>query len=383
MEICGRTRPFTRGIELALDETAGEGRMAGRVTKHRVTLNRKPRKRLEILVRRRSREHFMVERARIVLLSADGLEVHEISARLSVDRQVVRRWVKRYIAAGFDGLDDRPRSGRPPEVEHHVWQKLATVVVQAPEKFGWALARWSVRALVEFLARRFGWDVSRSSISRFLRSMALKPHRVRYWLNPSDPDFDAKAAKICKLYISPPAGTTVLCVDEKPGVQALRRTRADRPMRRGRPVRIEFEYERKGTRNIFAAFNIRDGRVLLWVTADRTTPMVLSFLDHIVRHYRRGPIVIITDNISTRTGEAAAAWLDKHPRVRFVFTPTHGSWLNQVEIWFGILTRSALRHRSFANVRDLAAAIYKFGKHWNNVLRRPFEWTYSGRVLQA
>ena len=118
-----------------------------------------------------------------------------------------------------------------------------------------------------------------------------------------------------------------------------------------------FEYERKGTRNIFAAFNVRDGRVLLWVTPDRTTPMVLSFLDHIVRHYRRGPIVIITDNISTRTGDAAVAWLENHPRVRFVFTPTHGSWLNQVEIWFGILTRSALRHRSFANVRELAAAI--------------------------
>jgi hypothetical protein len=128
--------------------------------------------------------------------------------------------VKRYIAAGFDGLGDRPRSGRPPEIEHHVWQKLATVVVQAPEKFGWALARWLVRAQAEFLARRFGWDVSRSSISCFLRSMALKPpHRVRYWLNPSDPDFDAKAAKICKLYISPPAGTTVLYVDEKPGVR--------------------------------------------------------------------------------------------------------------------------------------------------------------------
>jgi hypothetical protein len=92
----------------------------------------------------------------------------------------------------------------------------------------------------------------------------------------------------------------VLCLDEKPGVQALRRTRGARPMRRGKPARLEFEYERKGTRNIFAAFNIRDGRVLLWVTPDRTTPMVLSFLDQIVRHYRRGPIVIITDNISTR-----------------------------------------------------------------------------------
>jgi transposase len=233
------------------------------------------------------------------------------------------------------------------------------------------------------LARRFGWDVSRSSISRFLRSMALKPHRVRYWLNPSDPDFDAKSAKICKLYVSPPAGTTVLCVDEKPGVQALRRTRAGRPLRRGKPARLEFEYERKGTRNIFAAFNIRNGHVLLWVTPDRSTPMVLSFLDQIARCYRRGPLVIITDNISTRTGDAAAEWLRKHPRVRFVFTPKHGSWLNQVEIWFGILTRSALRHRSFANVSELATAIYHFGKHWNEVVGRPFDWTYTGRVLHA
>jgi transposase len=383
MEIGGRTRPFPSGIELALDETAGEGRMAGRETQHRVRLNRKPRKRLEALVRRRSPEHWMVQRARIVLLSADGLEVHEIGARLSVDRQVVRRWVKRYRTEGFDGLCDRERSGRPQEIEHHVWQKLATVVVQSPEKFGWSLARWSVRALSEFLARRFGWDVSRSSISRFLRSMALKPHRVRYWLNPSDPDFDAKAAKICKLYVSPPAGTTVLCVDEKPGVQALRRTRACRPMRRGQPTRLEFEYERKGTRNIFAAFNIRNGHVLLWVTPDRTTPMVLSFLDHIARSYRRGPLVIITDNISTRTGDAAAEWLRQHPRVRFVFTPKHGSWLNQVEIWFGILTRSALRHRSYASVSDLTTAIYRFGKYWNEVTRKPFDWTYTGRVLHA
>ncbi len=357
--------------------------MAGRVTEHRVRLNRKPRRRLEILVRRRSPQHWMVQRARIVLLSADGLEVHEIGSQLSVDRQVVRRWVKRYISAGFDGLRDQQRSGRPPQIERHVWQKLATVVVQSPEKFGWSLSRWSVRALHELLARRFGWHVSRSSISRFLRSMALKPHRVRYWLNPSDPDFDAKAAKICKLYVSPPAGTTVLCVDEKPGVQALKRTTAARALRPGKATRLEFEYERKGTRNVFAAFNVQNAHVLLWVTPDRTTPMVLSFLDQIARYYRKGCVVIITDNISTRTGDAAAEWLRRHPRIRFVFTPKHGSWLNQVEIWFGILTRSALRHRSFASVAALAKAIYHFGKYWNEVTRRPFDWTYTGRVLHA
>lgn len=357
--------------------------MVRRVTKYRVRLNRKPRKRLETLVRRRTPQHWMVSRARIVLLSDDGLGIQEIAVALSVDHQVVRRWLKRYLADGFDGLKDRRRSGRPAEIEPHVWQKLATLVVQSPEKFGLPLARWSLGALVDFVARRHGWSVSRASVGRFLRSMALKPHRVRYWLNPTDPDFDKKAARICRLYVSPPPRTTVLSLDEKPGIQALKRVHATRRIRVGKPERVEFEYERRGTRNVFAAFNVKTGQVIAWVTPDRTTPNVLSFLDHIARFYRRGRLVIITDNISTRTGDAANEWLARHPRVQFVFTPKHGSWLNQVEIWFGILSRSALRHRSFDDVRALTKAIYAFTKHWNNVLAHPFEWTYTGRVLKA
>jgi len=157
---------------------------------------------------------------------------------------VVRRWLKRYLAHGFDGLTDRRRSGRPPEIESHVWQKLATLVVQSPEKFGLPFARWSVRTLEDFIARRHSWRISRASVSRFLRSMALKPHRVRYWLNPTDPDFDKKAARICKLYVSPPPRTTVLSLDKKPGVQALKRLHPTRPVSIGRPERVEFENAR-------------------------------------------------------------------------------------------------------------------------------------------
>jgi transposase len=240
-----------------------------------------------------------------------------------------------------------------------------------------------VRELSRFLKQRYGWLISPASISRFLRSLALKPHKVKYWLNPTDPDFDAKAQRICKLYISPPADTTVLSVDEKPGIQVLRRTKPARPLRSGKPARVEFEYERKGTRNLFAAFNIKTGRVLLWATPNRSIPWVLAFLDQILRWVPRGRIVIITDNISTRTGADAKAWLAKHPRVRFVFTPKHGSWLNQVEIWFGILTSKALRHRSFETPGALDRAIYRFGRYWNDVLARPFEWTYTGKVLAA
>jgi transposase len=357
--------------------------MRGKISRYRVRLNAKQRRRLEAVVRRRAPQHWWVQRARIVLLSHRGLKIFEICAALSLDHQVVRRWLKRFLDGGYDALKDQRRTGRPRVIKPAVWQKVATVVVQSPERFGYALARWSLRAIRSFLKERFGWRVGRSSLSRFLRSMALKPHRVRYFLNPTDPDFDAKAARICKLYLDPPPRTTILSIDEKPGVQVLRRIHPTRPMKVGKPTRVEFEYERKGTRNIFAAFNVKTGHVLVWVTPDRTMPYVLCFLDQLVQFHRRGPIVIITDNISTRVGESARQWLARNPRVRFVFTPKHGSWLNQVEIWFGILTKSALRHRSFNGARALEGAIYRFAHHWNERLARPFQWTYTGRVLAA
>jgi transposase len=383
MEILGHTHPFTSGIELALDETAGEGWMRRRVTKYRVHLKPKGRRRLEALVRRRSPSHWKVIRARIVLLSDRGLGIQEITAALSLDHQVVRRWLKRYLALGFDGLGDRPKTGRPAKFEPPVWQKLATLVVQSPEKFGIARQRWSVRALRDFLYERYGWRISRASVNRFLQSMTVKPHRWRYWLNPTDPDFDEKAAKICRLYVSPPAGATVLSLDEKPGIQALRRLRPDLPVRKGKPARLEFEYERCGTRNLFAAFNVKTGHVVAWMTPDRSTPYVLAFLDHLIRLYRRGRLIIVTDNISTRTGAAARTWLDRHPRVRFVFTPKHGSWLNQVEIWFGILTRCALRNASTDSLAALDRVVLSFTRHWNEVIGHPFRWTYTGKVLSA
>lgn len=173
--------------------------MRGKVSPYRVRLNTKARKRLEAVVRRRSPSHWLVLRAKIVLLSHKGLRNVQICAALTVDDQVARRWLKRFTEDGFDGLKDRKRSGRPEMISCSVWSKLATLVVQLPEKFGLPLARWSVRSLEAFVLDRYGWRISRSSISRFLREMALKPHRVRYWLNPSDPDFDEKAAEICKI----------------------------------------------------------------------------------------------------------------------------------------------------------------------------------------
>jgi transposase len=175
----------------------------------------------------------------------------------------------------------------------------------------------------------------------------------------------------------------VLCIDEKPGVQALSRKYPDKPVRPGDVRRVEFEYRRNGTRNVFAAFNIRTGKVLVQVTADRKVPRVVAFLDFIAVNYRRGPIILITDNINTRRHADVKAWMARHARFSFVFTPYHGSWLNQVEIWFSILTAKCLKQRAFTSVRKLANAILRFAKRWNRELARPFEWTYSGKVMHA
>jgi len=357
--------------------------MQGTVSKYRIALKRKQRRWLDRVIRRRTPSHWLVLRARVILLAGEHESIQRICLMLSIDRQVVRRWCKRFLEGGVHALGDRPRSGRPPVIEPKVWQKVATVVVQPPTKFDLELPRWSLRELSLFLSKRFGWKVSRSSLSRFLRSMALKPHRIKYWLNPTDPDFDEKAAAICKLYLDPPPRTVLLSVDEKPGVQARSRKHPTIPMAPGRPARVEFEYKRHGTRNVFAAFNVRTGHVLVEVTADRKLPRVIAFLNLICATYRRGRIVIITDNINTRKGPDAKAWLAAHPRVSFVFTPFHGSWLNQVEIWFSILTSKCLKGRAFNNVAELATAIRRFADHWNRDMAHAFEWTYTGKVLHA
>lgn len=357
--------------------------MRGTVSRYRVRLKRKQKKQLKGIVKRRMPSHWLVIRAQVILLSAAGWGVGRICSALSLDRQVVRRWRKRFIMGGVEALRDRHRSGRPPRIKAMVWQKVATLVVQPPTKFGLELARWTVRELSRFLARRHRWKVSRASINRFLQRMALQPHRVKYFLNPADPDFDAKAARICRIYLRPPAKTTVLSLDEKPGVQAHSRRFPTQQMRRGRPARIEWEYKRNGTRCVFAAFNIRTGKVLVEVWGDRKMPRVITFLNLICATYRRGRILIITDNINTRKGAEARAWLKAHRRVSFVFTPFHGSWLNQVEIWFCILTKKCLHNRAFSGVEELAKAIRRFAVQWNRYSAHPFKWTYTGKVLHA
>ena len=238
-------------------------------------------------------------------------------------------------------------------------------------------AVWTQPALQAELQRFTGETVSLSEIRRTLWCGGLRPHRVRIWLHSPDPDFASKVNVICDLYLNPPKDAVVLCVDEKTGMQA----RADlNPIHVSptKEVRREFEYVRNGTQTLIAAFDTRTGEVFgrCW---RRTARGVERFLEALAKKYPEGDVYIVWDNLNVHSGPAINAFNARHGgRFRFVHTPLHASWMNQIEIWFSILQRRVLRHGSFSSKADLEAAVMSFIHGWNTVERRPFRWRFRG-----
>jgi transposase len=246
---------------------------------------------------------------------------------------------------------------------------------------------WSHEALAQSLMER-GWvrAVSSTTVGRILEEAEIKPHRVRGWCHSTDPLFQEKMRAIVQLYVDAPAGEPVLSIDEKTGMQALSRSRPLQPARPGRAGRFEFEYSRHGTRCLFACFNVRTGKVLGRLTRQRTRADFLSFLDRVAAVYRQRWVHVILDNLNTHRDTNQGAFITDWNRShgdRFVFhyTPTHGSWLNQVELWFSILGRRVLRYGSFGSPDELVQTVEAFMEHWNASEAKPFRWTYQGRPL--
>lgn len=237
-------------------------------------------------------------------------------------------------------------------------------------------AVWTHKTLQAELERQTGQTMSLSEIARTLRCGGLRPHRVRLWLHSPDPDFQPKAKALCDLYLNPPAGAVVLCVDEKTGMQA----RSDlHPIHTSkRQVRREFEYVRNGTQTLIAAFNIRTGEVFgaCW---RRTAEGIVRFLNVLAKKHPTGEVYIVWDNLNVHYGALIEAFNARQGgRFHFVYTPRHASWMNQVEVWFSILQRRVLKHGSFSSPADLEAAVMAFIRHWNEVERRPFRWRFRG-----
>jgi len=238
--------------------------------------------------------------------------------------------------------------------------------------------RWTHRELAEAVG------MSESQAHEILRAAEIKPHLLEQWvMSELGPDFDARAAEVCGLYLEPPEGALVVSIDEKTGIQAKAPTRADIQARPGRRARREYEYTRNGTQNLFAALRVHTGEVTAMPSKTRNRFDLLRFLDQLEAEIPAGrQVIAISDNLSTRTTQEVNDWLADHPRWRFAFTPKHASWLNQVEIFFSILARRLLKRGAFTSETDLAHQMLAFVENYNQTAR-PFQWTYTGKVLAA
>ena len=314
----------------------------------------------------------LVQRARIVLLAAQGLQNKAIAAQLDVGRVQVSRWRDRYVRLRFAGIErDLPRGAPPVKVDV---ARLVELTTQSKPKVA---THWSTRTMAGEL------DVSAASVSRHWRANGLKPHLVRGFKVSRDPKFVEKLEDIVGLYMSPPDHALVLCCDEKSQVQALDRTQPGLPLKKGRAATMTHDYKRNGTTTLFAALNVLDGQIIAQCQQRHRHTEWLKFLRKIDRETPKDKMLhLIADNYATHKHPVVQAWLDKHPRIHMHFTPTSASWLNMVERFFRDITTERLRRGVFVSVPDLIAAIDEYIAH-HNTNPKPFIWTKSARdILQ-
>ncbi len=312
----------------------------------------------------------LAQRARIVLLAADGLGTGQLVDRVGVSKPTVIAWKRRYAEEGLDGLADRPKPGRPPGIDEA--QIVVRTLEKPPERLG--VTHWSSRLLAAELG------LSNVTVAKVWRKWNLQPWRTETFKFSTDPELEAKVRDVVGLYLNPPDKAVVLCVDEKSQVQALDRTAPILPLRPGVPERQTHDYRRNGTTTLFAALEVATGRVTDACYPRHRHQEFLAFLKQVARAYPRRELHLVVDNYATHKHPAVQAWLTKHPRVQLHFTPTSGSWLNMVEIFFGIITRQAIRRGTFRSVADLKTAIATFIAGWNDRCA-PFVWTKTADEL--
>jgi len=314
-----------------------------------------------------------VLRARIVLRAAAGATNTEIAAETGVSQQTVGLWRQRFVRSGLEGLADERRSGRPRLIDESVANRVLAKTLEPPPT---GETHWSVRRLAAELG------LAPTTVHRVWREHRLKPHQVRTFKYSTDPELEAKVIDIVGLYLDPPAGALVLCVDEKTQIQALDRTQPTLPSKPGKTQRMTHDYKRNGTTSLYAALEIGSGQVTGECHDRHTHREFLTFLNRLVRLYPRRPLHVVLDNSSTHSTPEVKAWLERHRRVHFHFTPKGASWMNQVECWFSILTRQQIRRGVFHNVPDLIATIERFIDGYNT-RAKPFAWTKTPDQILA
>jgi transposase len=340
-----------------------------------VILSSDERRALEAWARRPKTAQALALRARIILECADGgASNSEVARRLRVIRSTVSKWRSRFLKQRLDGLLDEPRPGAPRQItDDQVERIVATTLESLPRD----ATHWSTRSLAK------ATGMSQSAISRIWRAFGLKPHRVETFKLSKDPLFVDKVRDIVGLYLNPPDRAFVLCVDEKSQIQALDRTQPLLPMRPGHAARRTHDYKRYGTTSLFAALDVKTGKVIGELHRRHRAVEFKKFLDTIDESVPLDHDVhVVMDNLSTHKTPSIQRWFLKHPRFHIHFTPTSASWINLVERWFALLTEKQLRRGTHRSTRQLEDAIKRF-LAVHNEGPKPFVWTKTADEILA
>lgn len=339
-------------------------------------------------------------RAGIILACAEGGSAREIGVRLEVPVSRVERWRRRFLHKRLKGLGDLRRRGHAPKFGsvtrceiisvacEPIGQKNTGLDKNGKEKYipiTRTIEQVRQKAIARGIVPQIGW----TTVQRILSQGDIRPHLVRGWLHSPDPKFREKVTEICELYLNPPPGTTVLCIDEMTGVQALEHRFPDHwspGTPRGCPRR-EWEYKRHGTQTVIAAFDVRTGRVVGTCGQTRKGEDLVRFMGEVAAEYPKGTVHVIWDNLNIHFDGPTKRWSQFNRRngERFVFhyTPKHASWVNQVELFFSIVHRQCLRHGDFHSKDELRTALLGFIALWNQERAHPFRWKFSGYPLQG
>jgi transposase len=346
-----------------------------------ITLDEPTRAELERRVRAMTTPQRDVNRARIILAAAEGVSSRQIAMRVGMHESHIAMWRQRFLAQGLEGLCDAPRPGRVPTYDAIDRVKVVALATSQRDPDD-PVAHWTYQDIADELRDDVG--ISRSQVWRILDDMDIKPHKVKGWLNRrDDPEFWDRVQDVCGLYLDPPDNALVVSVDEKTGIQAKERRAVTTPAGPGRPAREEFEYIRHGTASLLAALEVHTGEVLATnIVANNST----TFIDFLTDIERKVPtelsIHLVMDNGSSHRSKETTAWLADHPRFVAHYTPVHASWVNQVELFFSIITRRVIKRGNFTSRENLVSKLMRFITSYNETAK-PFAWTYSGQPLKV
>ena len=337
-----------------------------------IDLAAEQRAELEAIVRCTTNPHALVQRARMILASAEGVSNPEVARRIGCSVPAVSKWRRRFFAGGVDALADKPRPGRP---RIHDDDDVAAVISRALTEKPAAATHWSVRSMAEAAG------VPKTTVHRWFSDFGVRPHLTRTFKLSNDPDFVAKVTDIVGLYLHPPENALVLCVDEKSQIQALERSQPALPMGLGYVEGFTHDYFRHGTTTLFAALDVATGRVIAKCQRRHRHQEFLSFLRLIDREVPPDlDVHIVLDNYSTHRHHKVAEWLSGRERYHLHFTPTYSSWLNQVERWFALISQRAIKRGSFTSVPQLVGTIDEYVQR-HNADANPFNWVATAESI--